>query len=89
MAKPGTEDRRSILITGCSSGIGKCVALSLHDRGYRVFASVRDPGDGEAFDDARIECLALDPVTVPTYLFAGLKRVLTARMLDRLLGRVE
>ena len=28
------------------------------------------------------------PVTVPTYLFAGLKRVLTDRMLDRILQRV-
>ena len=27
------------------------------------------------------------PVTVPTYLFAGLKRVLTDRMLDRFLRR--
>ena len=28
------------------------------------------------------------PVTVPTYLFAGLKRVLSDRMLDRILRRV-
>ena len=32
---------RSILISGCSSGIGRCVALALRERGYRVFATAR------------------------------------------------
>jgi NAD(P)-dependent dehydrogenase (short-subunit alcohol dehydrogenase family) len=32
---------KSILVTGCSSGIGHCVALGLKDRGYRVFATAR------------------------------------------------
>ena len=54
-----TQDR-SVLITGCSSGIGKCVAEGLHQRGYRVFASVRDPGDCAEFHAAGIECLVLD-----------------------------
>lgn len=36
---------RSVLVTGCSSGIGRCVALGLKDRGYRVFASARRPAD--------------------------------------------
>jgi len=53
-------DRRSILITGCSSGIGKCVARGLHERGYRVFASVRNPDDRAALQQAGIECLLLD-----------------------------
>jgi NAD(P)-dependent dehydrogenase (short-subunit alcohol dehydrogenase family) len=53
-------ESRSILITGCSSGIGECVAQGLHQRGYRVFASVRDPGDCAAFHSAGIECLVLD-----------------------------
>jgi NAD(P)-dependent dehydrogenase (short-subunit alcohol dehydrogenase family) len=54
-----TQDR-SVLITGCSSGIGKCVAEGLHQRGYRVFASVRDPDDCVAFRAAGVECLVLD-----------------------------
>ncbi len=36
---------KSILITGCSSGIGKSAALILQNRGYTVIASVRKPED--------------------------------------------
>ncbi|SVE13439.1 uncharacterized protein METZ01_LOCUS466293, partial [marine metagenome] len=32
-------EEKSILITGCSSGIGICVAEGLLKRGYRVFAT--------------------------------------------------
>ena len=51
---------KTILITGCSSGIGKCVAHGLHQRGYRVFASVRNPDDLAAFENSGIESLLLD-----------------------------
>lgn len=54
------EDRRSVLVTGCSSGIGECVARGLHLRGYRVFATVRNPDDRIALEAADIECLVLD-----------------------------
>lgn len=36
---------KSILITGCSSGIGLCAAEGLQRRGYHVFASARKPAD--------------------------------------------
>ena len=36
---------KSILVTGCSSGIGQCVARGLHTRGYRVFATARRSQD--------------------------------------------
>jgi len=52
--------KRSVLVTGCSSGIGECVAKALHARGYRVFASVRNPHDRAPFQQAGFECLVLD-----------------------------
>ena len=60
MVQTGDTDRKSVLVTGCSSGIGDCVARGLHARGYRVFASVRDAADSAALDAAGIECLQLD-----------------------------
>ena len=36
---------KSILITGCSSGIGLHAALTLSARGYKVFATARKPQD--------------------------------------------
>jgi NAD(P)-dependent dehydrogenase (short-subunit alcohol dehydrogenase family) len=54
------SDRRSVLVTGSSSGIGECVARGLHARGYRVFASVRNPDDCAAFERDGIESLELD-----------------------------
>ena len=36
---------KSILITGCSSGIGYDAAVTLRARGWRVFASCRKPAD--------------------------------------------
>src|SRR4030066_182298 len=52
--------QKSILITGCSSGIGRCLALGLHARGYRVFASVRQEKDIAALRAAGLESLVLD-----------------------------
>ncbi len=60
MAQIDDTVKRSVLITGCSSGIGECVAFGLHERGYRVFASVRNADDRAALQQAGIECLVLD-----------------------------
>lgn len=54
---------KSILITGCSSGIGLQAARTLRERGYRVFASCRKGGDvarlkDEGFADALVLDLA-------------------------------
>lgn len=51
---------RSVLITGCSSGIGRCLAMNLHARGYRVFASVKQEKDMEALRAQGISSLMLD-----------------------------
>ena len=60
MAQIDDTEQRSVLVTGCSSGIGECVAQGLHARGYRVFASVRNADDRAALQQAGIECLVLD-----------------------------
>lgn len=52
--------KKSILITGCSSGIGKCAALDLQARGYRVFATARNPDDVAALAEIGLESLQLD-----------------------------
>jgi len=51
---------KSILITGCSSGIGLSVASGLQERGYRVFATVRRAADVERLNAAGLESLQLD-----------------------------
>lgn len=54
------SDRRSILITGCSSGIGLDMARTLHARGWRVLAACRKPEDVERLRAEGLESLALD-----------------------------
>ena len=49
-----------MLITGCSSGIGRATALEAASRGHRVFASVRDPESQEGLAGQGIEVLRLD-----------------------------
>ena len=51
---------KSILITGCSSGIGLCVAERLKHRGYRVFATARRERDVEKLTADGHESLQLD-----------------------------
>ncbi len=50
----------TVLITGCSSGIGYHVAHALHARGYRVFATARKPADVERLSAEGLESLPLD-----------------------------
>ncbi|MGD9389754.1 MAG: SDR family NAD(P)-dependent oxidoreductase, partial [Thioalkalispiraceae bacterium] len=52
--------QKSILITGCSSGIGYCVAHGLKQRGYRVFASARKDEDVQKLREEGLEALQLD-----------------------------
>jgi NAD(P)-dependent dehydrogenase (short-subunit alcohol dehydrogenase family) len=51
---------RTILITGCSSGIGRASALAMRDRGWRVFATARRPEDLAALQAAGLKALYLD-----------------------------
>ena len=54
------ETDKSVLITGCSSGIGLSVAQGLHARGYRVFATARKREDVEKLKQMGLTSLQLD-----------------------------
>lgn len=51
---------RNVLITGCSSGIGYCVAKGLRERGYQVFASARKAEDVACLEAEGFKTLQLD-----------------------------
>lgn len=51
---------KNILVTGCSSGIGRCVAAGLAKRGYRVFASARKAEDVRDLQAMGLESVRLD-----------------------------
>lgn len=53
-------DKKSILITGCSSGIGLCTAQRLKQDGYRVFATARKQSDVDALKQQGFESYLLD-----------------------------
>ena len=60
--------QKSLLITGCSSGIGYACAVGMRERGWRVFASCRKEDDcarlrAEGFDAPRIDYTAPDSIT--------------------------
>jgi NAD(P)-dependent dehydrogenase (short-subunit alcohol dehydrogenase family) len=69
--------QKSILITGCSSGIGLASAMGLRERGWRVFASCKQQVDCDrlramGFDSPRID------YTDTASIHSGLNEVLEA-----------
>ncbi|CAN7199658.1 MULTISPECIES: SDR family oxidoreductase [Brucella] len=69
--------KRSILITGCSSGIGAYCASALHQAGWRVFATARKDQDIAALKAKGIEAFYLD-YTEPQSIEALVDEVLRA-----------
>ncbi|WP_345973564.1 SDR family NAD(P)-dependent oxidoreductase [Sulfurimonas diazotrophicus] len=67
--------KKSILITGCSSGIGYETALALFRQGYDVFATARDPEDVFRLINEGLNAHQLD-VTDPDSIDAALQWVL-------------
>ena len=51
---------KSVLITGCSSGIGLCLAHGLRSEGYRVFAAARKSDDEDKLKALGFETLLLN-----------------------------
>jgi NAD(P)-dependent dehydrogenase (short-subunit alcohol dehydrogenase family) len=56
----GSTRRGPVLITGCSSGIGRAAALSLHQAGFTVYATARRTGALTELSDCGPRTLALD-----------------------------
>lgn len=76
---------RSVLITGCSSGIGYTCAHGLARRGWQVIASARKPADVERLRAEGLTALTLDlddPASIRTALAETLE--LTGGGLDAL-----
>jgi len=72
------EATRSVLITGCSSGIGLASALAMKARGWRVFATARKPEDiARLKEDHGVEAVYLD-YTEPESIAAAADHVLAA-----------
>ncbi|MFP4495222.1 MAG: SDR family oxidoreductase [Halochromatium sp.] len=79
------NQQRSILITGCSSGIGHHCAHALAKRGWKVVASARQQADVERLQDEGLLAVRLD-LNDPESIASGLEAALalTDRRLDAL-----
>lgn len=71
----------TILITGCSSGIGYATALYLRQQGWRVIASCRKAKDVMRLQQEGFECLKLD-VTDSNEINAAFNYIQTSGQLD-------
>ncbi len=60
LEKSETNTQKNVLITGCSTGIGYCVAKGLKQRGYRVIATARRKESVEQLVSEGFESLQLD-----------------------------
>ncbi len=58
--KPSPAHSKSVLITGCSSGIGAATATLLKEAGWRVFPTARKTEDLDALRDQGFEAIAMD-----------------------------
>lgn len=74
---------RVVLITGCSSGIGYCVARGLQVRGWRVFATAR-----QAADVARLQAEGLESVQLDVRDSLSIRSAVTV-VLERTSGRLD
>jgi len=77
------NSNRSVLITGCSSGIGHACAHGLARRGWRVIASARKPEDVARLESEGLAAVQLD-LDDPQSISVGLSKAL-----DRSGGRLD
>ncbi len=67
--------QRVVLITGCSTGIGRALAAEMRRRGQRVFATARKPETLAELEDELLTALPLD-VTDPESIAAAVAQVI-------------
>lgn len=85
------SEQKSILVTGASTGIGAACAVGLARSGYRVFAGVRKPEDGEHLVkqvDQNLEPVIIDVTKADTIenVRAHIEAATGARGLDGLMN---
>ena len=54
------ENKKSILITGCSSGIGLDTAIALHKKGWEVYATCKKAKDSAVLRKKGLKSFSLD-----------------------------
>ncbi|MGZ0748216.1 SDR family oxidoreductase [Haloparvum sp. AD34] len=52
--------QKTVLITGCSSGIGRATARAFNDEGWTVYATARNPADIQTLGEEGCELATLD-----------------------------
>ncbi len=67
---------KTVLITGCSSGIGEATAYYLKSKGYRVFATARNEADVERLQNDGFEAFRID-VREPQSITKALENIFT------------
>jgi NAD(P)-dependent dehydrogenase (short-subunit alcohol dehydrogenase family) len=65
----------AVVVTGASTGIGEATALQLHKAGFRVFAGVRKPEDGDRLRAAGVTVIQPFDVTKAEDVEAAVKSV--------------
>ncbi|MFW8606414.1 SDR family oxidoreductase [Rhizobium beringeri] len=76
-------EQRTIVVTGCSSGIGAHCARALKADGWRVFATVRKPDDLKGLEAEGIEAFLMDYARTETI------SELVGAVLERSSGRID
>lgn len=75
-------EKQVVLVTGCSTGIGRALALELHARGHQTFASARNPQSLAELESRGIRTVRLD-VTDPSTITSAVDTIVAAH------GRID
>ncbi|MAS81058.1 MAG: short-chain dehydrogenase [Legionellales bacterium] len=78
---------KHVLVTGCSSGIGRCIADGLKERGFNVFVTARKQEDIDALSKADFEVIMLDLADTESIQAAVL--TLLSKTNDQLYGLIN